>query len=146
MTATDAALVAQDQAPRPAQLCAEIVCGPFGWPCDCQVVDAMPLTAATGLPSHAPSSSKRTAASGDDAVRVTRSVADAPSVGAMIVGTSLGGASGVTAFDGADGALGPAAFDAVTVNVYAVPSVSPLTVIGEAEPELLPPAGVDVTV
>ena len=35
---------------------------------------------------------------------------------------------GVAAFDGADGALVPMSLVAVTVNVYAVPLVSPLTV------------------
>ena len=37
------------------------------------------------------------------------------------------GAPGVTAFDGADGTLVPTSLVAVTVNVYVVPFVSPVT-------------------
>jgi hypothetical protein len=36
---------------------------------------------------------------------------------------------GVTEFDGADAALVPPEFDAVTTNVYAVPDVRPVTVV-----------------
>ena len=36
-------------------------------------------------------------------------------------------ACGVTELEGADGSPGPALFDAVTVNVYASPFVSPVT-------------------
>jgi hypothetical protein len=39
------------------------------------------------------------------------------------------GAEGVTGLEGADGGLVPIALVAVTVNVYAVPLVSPLTVV-----------------
>ena len=39
------------------------------------------------------------------------------------------GADGVTALEGADGEPVPIAFVAVTVNVYAVPLVSPPTVV-----------------
>jgi hypothetical protein len=53
---------------------------------------------------------------------------------------------GVTLFDGAEGALTPAMFVAVTVNVYAVPLVRPVTVMGDpAELALMPP-GFDVAV
>lgn len=49
-------------------------------------------------------------------------------VGALgIVGT-------VIEFDAVDDALVPAAFVAVTVNVYVEPGVSPVTVIGEEVP------------
>ena len=55
-----------------------------------------------------------------------------------------GGAPGVIELDAAD-VLEPYAFDAVTVNVYAVPFVRPETVIGDAPvPVRLP--GVDVAV
>jgi hypothetical protein len=40
----------------------------------------------------------------------------------------------------------PVAFVAVTVNVYEVPIVKPLTVIGEAEPVPVSPPGLEVTV
>jgi len=40
-----------------------------------------------------------------------------------------GTVAGVTLFDAADAALVPTAFVAVTVKVYAVPLVSPVTVI-----------------
>src|SRR4051812_25357572 len=98
-----------------------MVCSPFGAVVDCQVELATPPAAATAGPSHAPSSEKRTAGSGVDAVSATAALADAPFVGAMIVGRSVGGASGVTAFETTDAALGPAAFVAVTLNVYDTP-------------------------
>ena len=45
--------------------------------------------------------------------------------------TAVGAASGVVAarigFDGTDALLGPMAFDAVTVKVYSVPGVRPVT-------------------
>lgn len=40
----------------------------------------------------------------------------------------------------------PATFVAVTVNVYEVPIVKPLTVIGEDAPEPVRPPGLEVTV
>lgn len=59
-------------------------------------------------------------------------------------GGKYGGATGVTEFDAADVAE-PYVFEAVTVNVYAVPLVSPETVIGDAPvPVKLP--GLDVAV
>jgi hypothetical protein len=54
--------------------------------------------------------------------------------------------AGITLLDAADGALTPTAFVAVTVNVYAVPFVNPLTTIGLAAPVAVMPAGLDVTV
>ena len=50
-----------------------------------------------------------------------------PAVALTLVGAS-GRVIGVTALDAADAAEVPAAFVAVTVNVYAVPLVKPLTV------------------
>ena len=55
---------------------------------------------------------------------------------------------GVTAFDGAEAGLGPMAFAALTVNVYEVPLVRPVTIALDADPAtvaVLPP-GVEVTV
>jgi hypothetical protein len=46
----------------------------------------------------------------------------------------VAGTLGVTEFDTADGALIPAALVAVTVQVYEVPFVRPVTVIGLAVP------------
>ena len=40
----------------------------------------------------------------------------------------------------------PAALEAVTVKVYAVPVVSPATVIGEDDPVAVIPPGLEVTV
>jgi hypothetical protein len=40
----------------------------------------------------------------------------------------------------------PFAFVAVTVNVYAVPSVKPVTTIGDDAPDAVTPLGLDVTV
>ena len=65
----------------------------------------------------------------DGAVQVT--VADAsPAVALTFVGAAgtVGGAVGVTEFEDADAGPVPTAFVADTLNVYAVPLLSPLTV------------------
>ena len=51
-----------------------------------------------------------------------------PVVASTLVGTPGTVATGVTAADADDAVPVPIAFVAVTVNVYAVPSVSPVTV------------------
>jgi hypothetical protein len=53
-----------------------------------------------------------------------------------------GTAAGVTAFDGDDAGLVPAAFAAVTVNVYDVPLVRPVTttLVADAAAAVVPPA------
>src|SRR5829696_8454893 len=58
------------------------------------------------------------------------------------------GAAGVTSFDGPDGAPVPTALVATTVNVYAEPLVSPLTVADRVVPLMLTtaPPGAAVTV
>jgi hypothetical protein len=58
----------------------------------------------------------------------------------------VGEGIGVTLLEADDGTLVPTALVAVAVKVYAVPLVSPVTVIGLAAPvaEILP--GLDVTV
>ncbi|MOA19955.1 hypothetical protein D3C78_1403670 [compost metagenome] len=53
--------------------------------------------------------------------------------------------AGVTAADAVDAAESPTALVAVTVNVYAVPFVNPVTVIGLLEPVAVWPPE-DVTV
>jgi hypothetical protein len=53
---------------------------------------------------------------------------------------------GVTLLEAADGELVSTEFVAVTVNVYAVPFVSPVTVIGLVAPVPVNPPGLDVTV
>jgi ABC-type uncharacterized transport system permease subunit len=53
---------------------------------------------------------------------------------------------GVTEFEAELAGLVPLAFVAVTVKVYAVPLVSPVTVIGLAEPAPVKPPGLEVTV
>ena len=78
------------------------------------------------------------------AVKVTDACA-LPAVAVPIVGAP-GTLAGVTLFDAADAAPVPTAFVAVTVNVYAVPLVRPVTVIGEAEPVPVSPPGLEVTV
>lgn len=52
----------------------------------------------------------------------------------------------MTAFDAAEAALEPALFVAVTLNVYEVPLVKPLTETGLAEPLPVRPSGDEVTV
>jgi hypothetical protein len=68
-----------------------------------------------------------------------------PAAAVPIVGAP-GTPAGVTLFDGADARPVPTALAAVTVKVYGVPLVSPVTVIGLTVPlaEKLP--GLDVTV
>ncbi len=56
-----------------------------------------------------------------------------PAVAVPIVGAS-GVVAGTTALDTAEAVLVPTAFVAVTVNVYVVPLVRPVTVIGEDPP------------
>jgi hypothetical protein len=66
------------------------------------------------------------------------------------VASTLCGAPGVvagmTVFDGTDANPIPSRLLAITVNVYDVPFVSPLTVIGLAVPVALTPPGCDTTV
>jgi hypothetical protein len=56
------------------------------------------------------------------------------------------GATGVTLLLAALAGPVPLAFVAVTVNVYAVPFVKPVTVIGEDAPVAVIPPGLEVTV
>jgi hypothetical protein len=64
------------------------------------------------------------------------------------VGAPGAEADGITEFDGADAGLVPLGFVAVTVNVYAVPLFSPLTVAAVVEPLTVAvcPPGLAVTV
>jgi hypothetical protein len=57
-----------------------------------------------------------------------------------------GRVAGVTELDGAEATPVPWEFVAATVKVYAVPFVRPFTVIGLAEPFLVTPPGLEVTV
>ena len=57
-----------------------------------------------------------------------------------------GTVAGVTAADAVEAALVPVALVAVTVNVYAVPLVKPVTVIGLEVPVAVILPGLDVTV
>ena len=68
-----------------------------------------------------------------------------PRVAVPIVGAS-GVVAGVTALDALDALLVPAAFVAVTVNVYVVPFVRPVMTIGEDPADAVNPPGLDVTV
>jgi hypothetical protein len=54
--------------------------------------------------------------------------------------------AGVTALEAEEAELTPTAFVAVTVNVYEVPFVSPVIVIGEEPPVAVMPPGLEVTV
>jgi hypothetical protein len=68
-----------------------------------------------------------------------------PAVAVPIVGAP-GTVAGVTELDEADAVLVPAAFVAVTVKVYAVPFVKPVTVMGEPLPVPVKLPGLEVTV
>jgi hypothetical protein len=59
---------------------------------------------------------------------------------------TVGGGAGVTMFEAADSGLLPTPFVAWTVNVYAVPLVSPLTVHGDAAQVPVMDPGVEVAV
>ena len=54
--------------------------------------------------------------------------------------------TGVTAEEADDAEPVPTAFVALTVNVYAVPFVSPVTVMGDDTPDADMSPGLDVTV
>lgn len=68
-----------------------------------------------------------------------------PAVAVTVVG-GTGTPDGVTLLDAADAALVPTLFAAVTLNVYAVPFVKPVTVSGLDAPLAVLPPGDDVTV
>ena len=68
-----------------------------------------------------------------------------PAVAVPIVGAP-GDPAGVTLLDAPEAALVPTPLVAVTVKVYAVPLVSPVTVIGLDAPVPVNPPGLDVTV
>ncbi len=68
-----------------------------------------------------------------------------PRTAVTLVGAS-GVVAGVTEFDALDAVLVPTEFVAVTVNVYACPFVSPVTVIGDEPPSAVNPPVFDVTV
>ena len=57
-----------------------------------------------------------------------------------------GTVAGMTAAEGSDTKLVPKPLVAVTVNVYDVPFVNPVTINGEAEPVFVKFPGLDVTV
>jgi hypothetical protein len=70
-----------------------------------------------------------------------------PAVAVPIVGApGTVGTAGVTLFDAPDAELVPTALVAVTVKVYAVPLVRPVTVIGLPAPVPVIPLGLDVAV
>ena len=69
-----------------------------------------------------------------------------PDVGPVKVNVVAAAAVGVTEFDATDAVDVPIAFVAVTVNVYAVPFVSPVTVIGLEVPVVVMFPGDEVTV
>jgi hypothetical protein len=68
-----------------------------------------------------------------------------PCVAVPIVGAP-GTVAGITELLVAEEILVPFAFVAVTVNVYVVPFVRPVIVIGELPPTAVTPPGLDVTV
>ena len=69
-----------------------------------------------------------------------------PPVAKTPVGAPGAIAAGVTAAEAADALPVAAALVAVTVKVYAVPFVSPVTVIGDEDPVAVRPPGEEVTV
>ena len=71
-----------------------------------------------------------------------------PAVAVTPVGApgTVAGAFGVTLFDGAEAALLPTAFVAITVNVYVVPFVRPVSVADVPVTVALAPTGLEDTV
>ena len=69
-----------------------------------------------------------------------------PPVAKTPVGAPGAMAAGVTADDALEAVLVPTELVAVTVKVYAVPFVSPVTVIGDDVPVAVMPPGEEVTV
>ena len=67
-----------------------------------------------------------------------------PAIAEIFVGES-GTVTGIIALEGKDALLVPIAFVATTVNVYDVPFVSPVTMIGDTLPVAVIPPGFDVT-
>jgi hypothetical protein len=84
----------------------------------------------------------------DDAVYVTSTCVPLPVFVAVPIVGAVGtvAAVGVTLLDAALAALAPCALLAFTVKVYAVPFVSPDTVIGELDPDPVILPGEDVAV
>jgi hypothetical protein len=78
------------------------------------------------------------------AVNVSEAVVEVDDVAVPIVGAP--GTCACTELEAALAGPVPLALDAVTVKVYAVPKVSPVTVIGEDEPVAVIPPGFEVTV
>ena len=68
-----------------------------------------------------------------------------PPVAVPMVGAP-GTVAGVTLLDAPDAAPVPTAFVAVTVKVYAVPLVSPVTVTGDVADDPVSPPGLEVAV
>ena len=68
-----------------------------------------------------------------------------PAVADTEVG-AVGTVAGVTLFDAADAGPVPTELAAVTVNVYAVPLVRPVTTSGLPAPDALSPPGLEVAV
>ena len=64
----------------------------------------------------------------------------------VVVVVVVVGAAGLTALDAAEAGPVPIPLLAVTVKLYGVPSMSPVTVIGPAVPVAVMPPGLDVTV
>ena len=79
------------------------------------------------------------------AVKVTVALA-LPAVAVPIVGApgAVAAAAGVTLFEAEDAALVPTALVAVTVNVYAVPFMRPVTMIGDPVLVAVSPPGEEV--
>jgi hypothetical protein len=89
----------------------------------------------------------------DENVGVSPEVAVAVNVGVVpkfcapgLLKVIVCGACGVALFDALDALLVPMAFVAVTVKVYGVPLVSPVTVSGLLAPVPVIPPGLEVTV
>ena len=68
-----------------------------------------------------------------------------PATADTLVG-AFGTVAGVTEFDALEAVLVPAEFVAVTVNVYAVPFESPVTMSGDEPPVAVNPPVFEVTV
>ena len=81
------------------------------------------------------------------ALRVAAALSEiAPDTTGVVAEHAVGIPTGVTLLEAADGLPVPIALVAFTVNVYAVPLLNPVTVIGDVAPELVKFPGLEVTV
>jgi len=105
----------------------------------------MPVPLAVAVPWLAPDATATLVAAPPDRLSVIGFAVESYATVALTA-PATGAAATNTGFDGEDDGPVPAEFVAATVKVYAVPFVSPVTVMGEPVPVAVIPPGELVTV